>query len=274
MGIWQYLAIGNLIGFLGQVLLYRLMGRTPASLFIMPVRLWVLTIIGFVIYSLVFAGGLLTAKSNAQAVGVSLLNYLWPVLTVVFSLFLVPGSRMNIRLGIAMAIGAAGLVIANWHDILSAAGNNTALPYILGSMAGISWALYSAFISRWRDWANRYATAPIGFLMVSITGFAGCVITGEWQVINIQTILAFLYLGLVVNATGYMLWELALHRAPATRLGILGSATPVLSTICMLTLFYFTGKSNAVPAHWISLLSGAALIAVSVLTVSLKTKKI
>jgi drug/metabolite transporter (DMT)-like permease len=183
----------------------------------------------------------------------------------------VPGTRMTIRLGIAMAIGAAGLVIANWHDIISVGGNNTALPYILGSMAGISWALYSAFISRWRDWAKSYATAPVGFLMVSLTGFAGCVITGEWKAIDTQTMLAFLYLGLVVNAVGYMLWEIALHRAPATRLGIMGSATPVLSTLCLLTLFYFTGKSNAVPVNWVSLLSGAALIAVSVFTVSHKS---
>jgi drug/metabolite transporter (DMT)-like permease len=273
VGVWQYLAIGNFIGFCGQVILYRLMGRHPSALFIMPKRLWLLTVLGFVVYSLVYTGGLLTATSNAQAVGVSLMNYLWPVLTVVFSVFLVPGSRMNVRLGIAMAIGFIGLAVANWHDIIIAGKSSSALPYLLGAMAGISWALYSAFISRWRDWANRYATAPVGFLLVSLTGFIGCLLTGQWQPVSTQTWLAFLYLGLAINATGYILWELALHRAPATKLGIMGTAQPVLSTLCMLALFAFTGKTKTMPTHWTMLLLGAGLIALSVLVVSIKSKK-
>ncbi len=272
VGVWQYLAIGNFIGFCGQVLLYRLLGRNPATLFVLPKKLWLLTILGFVIYSFVYAGGLLTATSNAQAVGVSLMNYLWPVLTVVFCVFLIPDTRMSARLGISMAIGVIGLIVANWQEIIMAGKNISVMPYLLGGIAGVSWAAYSAFISRWRDWASQYATAPVGFLMVSIVGFIGCIVTGQWQPIDIKTWCAFLYLGLVINAVGYMLWELALHRAPATKLGIMGSATPVLSTLCLLTLFTLTGKAETSPQQWSYSLFGAILIAASVLVVSIKPK--
>ncbi len=273
VGVWQYLAIGNCIGCVGQVVLYRLLGRRPKSLFIMPPRLWAVAVLGFVFYSVCYATGLISAVTDAQAVGVGLMNHLWPVLTVVFSVFLVPGSRMTARLGVALAVSFLGLAVANWHALDLACVHGASLPFLLGGVAGGLWALYSALIARWRDWGRLYVTAPAGFLMVSLTGVAGCLLTGEWRAVDARTCLAFLYLGLVPNAVGYMLWEMALHRAPATRLGLLAAATPVLSTLCLLGLFTFTGQSRTLPAHWGALLTGAALIASAVMLVSIKAGK-
>jgi hypothetical protein len=41
----------------------------------------------------------------------------------------------------------------------------------------------------------------------------------------------------------------------------------------MLALFAFTGKTKTMPTHWTMLLLGAGLIALSVLVVSIKSKK-
>ncbi len=92
---------------------------------------------------------------------------------------------------------------------------------------------------------------------------------GEWRIIDTWTWMALLYSGLVPHAAGYMLWELALHRFSATRLGLMGAATPVLSTMCLLSLFAVTGKSDATLAQWGLLLTGAALILAAVLAVSI-----
>ncbi len=268
VGVWQYLAVGSLIAAAGQVAFYRLMGRSPRSLFVMPLRLWGLAALGFVLYSVCYAGGMIMAASDTQAAGVSLMNYLWPILTVVFSLFLVPGSRMSARLGVALALSFAGLVFANWPAIVQTGAGGLGVPYVLGGLAGICWGLYSALVSRWRAWGQHYATAPAGFLMIGLVGVAGCLLTGEWRPVDARTWGAFLYLGLVPNAAGYMLWELALHRAPPVTLGLLGAAMPVLSTLCLLILFAFTGQSRTLPPHWESLVAGAALIAAAVLVVS------
>jgi drug/metabolite transporter (DMT)-like permease len=270
VGVWQYLAINSLIACGGQVGFYCLLGRSPRSLFVMPPRLWALAALGFVFYSLCYVGGLVAARSDAQAVGVSLMNYLWPVLTVVGCLFLVPGSRLSARLGVALAVALLGLVVANGQEIHRARLHGAALPYLLGGLAGAAWALYSALIARWREWGQRYATAPAGFLMIGVVGAAGCLLTREWRTVDARMWLAFLYVGLVPNAAGYMLWELALHRAPATRLGLMGAAAPVLSTLCLLALFALTGQARTVPAHWATLLLGAGLVAAAVLLVSIK----
>jgi len=272
LGAWQYLAIGNGIGCLGQIAVYGMLGRGPRELFRLPPRLWAVALLGFVFYSACYASGLLAAATDAQAVGVGLMNHLWPVLTVGFSLLLVPDSRWSARLGLALGLSLAGLAVANWREIAAAGAGGAALPYALGGLAGISWALYSALIARWRGWGHRYATAPAGFLMVSAMGAAVCLLNGEWRPVHAGVWLALLYQGLIPNAAGYLLWELALHRAPATSLGLMASVTPVLSTLCLLGLFALTGQSGRLPAQWGALLLGAALVASAAVLVSIPSR--
>src|SRR3990172_1040739 len=159
MGIWQFLAIGSVIGCIGQVVFYRMLGRRPRDLFTMPPLLWVLAALGFVVYSACYAAGLLAAASDAQAVGVGLGNHLWPILTVVFSLFLVPGTRMSMRLGLALSLSLGGLVLANWHEIVQPGASGAAMPYVLGGLAGVCWGLYFALVARWREWGQPVAAA-------------------------------------------------------------------------------------------------------------------
>ena len=96
IGAWQCMALSCLVACAGQVALYRMLGRRPRTLFVMPPRLWALAVLGFVLYQSCFIIGMLTATSDAQAVGVGLMNYLWPILTVAFSIFLVPLSLIHI----------------------------------------------------------------------------------------------------------------------------------------------------------------------------------
>ena len=269
IGAWQCMALSCLVACAGQVALYRMLGRRPRTLFVMPPRLWALAVLGFVLYQSCFIIGMLTATSDAQAVGVGLMNYLWPILTVAFSIFLVPGTRMSARLGLALVLALIGLVLANSHEIAQAGSGSAVLPILLGGMAGICWGLYSALVARWRGWGQRYATAPAGLLMAGAVGVVACILTGEWHPLDMRTFLAILYVGLVPNAAGYMLWELALHRAPATTLGLMASATPVLSTLCLLGLFALAGQS--LPAYWANLLAGATLVAGAVLLVSINS---
>lgn len=57
----------------------------------------------------------------------------------------------------------------------------------------------------------------------------------------------------------------------AARLGLMASATPGLSTLCLLALFFaLTCQSRSLLTHWESLLLGAALVAAAVLMVSVK----
>jgi len=104
LGIWRFLAITGLISGLLQIAGYLWMGRSLRSILKPPPRLWLAIALGFVIYQFLYAAALVTSTTETQVVGVSLMNYLWPSLTVLFTTWLVPGQRMHMRLAISPCI--------------------------------------------------------------------------------------------------------------------------------------------------------------------------
>jgi len=205
----------------------------------LPWRLWLIPLVCFVIYGVVWPWALASSTSR-QVFGVSLINYLWPVLTVLFSVWLVPGVRLTGRIMLAVLLALAGLAVANYRELQQLQAipfqsgsrwEHRFLPYGLALIAAVTWGLYSAFLARWRDWAKNYVTSPIGFLLL---GFIGCMITAQTRrtlphFSGFGALLTILY-GAGPLAVGYLCWEIALARGKVQTLSLLASGTPVLST--------------------------------------------
>ncbi len=216
-------------------------GELSSAIFL-PWRIWVAPMFCFVLYGLVWPWAV--ASSNPRQVfGVNLINYLWPVLTVLFSARLVPGVRLTWRLLLALALALAGLVFANlraMRELISANmlanGSHVVdlLPYVLALTAAVSWALYSALLARWRSWAHQYVTSPLGFVLIGLLAFIiGPAVPGAKPTTS-GTLLTLLY-GAGPLAVGYLFWELGLARARVQTLSLMAAATPVLSTLLLCT---------------------------------------
>jgi drug/metabolite transporter (DMT)-like permease len=185
----------------------------------------------------------LASSTSRQVFGVSLINYLWPVLTVLFSAWWVPGVKLTGRILLALLLAIAGLIAANLHQIqqlwAGSVGSDShwgrhLLPYGLALVAALTWGIYSALLARWRDWAKDYVTSPVGFLSI---GLIGCVITATTRhsfprLTAVGTLLTLLY-GAGPLAIGYLLWEIALTRARVQTLSLIAAATPILSTFLL-----------------------------------------
>jgi len=247
-GTWPFVAIAALVGGGFQLLGWRLHRGGLRSAVWLPWRLWAVSLPCFVLYGLVWPWALVSSSAK-QVFGVSLINYLWPVLTVLFSAWWVPGARLKTRTVLATFLALAGLVCANLQHIrdLLAAGDSAGvsparrfLPYGLALLAAVTWAVYSTLLARWRDWARNYVTSPLGFLL---TGTIACVITAFTGSMPAKlsapgTLLIICY-GAGPLAVGYLLWEIALAKARVHTLSLLAAATPVLSTF-ILCLFLRT----------------------------------
>lgn len=247
-GTWPFVAIAALVGGGFQLLGWRLYRGGLRSAVWLPWRLWAVSLPCFVLYGLVWPWALVSSSAK-QVFGVSLINYLWPVLTVLFSAWWVPGARLKTRTVLATFLALAGLVCANLQHIrdLLAAGDSAGvspvrrfLPYGLALVAAVTWAVYSTLLARWRDWARNYVTSPVGFLL---TGSIACVITAFTGSMPAKlsapgTLLIICY-GAGPLAVGYLLWEIALSKARVHTLSLLAAATPVLSTF-LLCLFLRT----------------------------------
>jgi drug/metabolite transporter (DMT)-like permease len=232
-----------------------------------PPMLLLLILSTFVLYMFVYTGALVIA-AKPQKVGVNLLNFLWPTLTVLFSTWLIPGSRMSRRLSAALVLALAGVLLANLQglrELLFQAGKEqlSTMPYVLGLMAGISWAVYSVILARWKSWSQEYSSSTPGFLMTSLLALAICTMNRSWEPMTPSAWIGTIYMALGPQASAYLLWELALHRAAPHTLGLMASANAVLSTLWMFAIYPFVRGSSS-PPNVVHCLLGALLIAAAV----------
>ncbi|MHC4886348.1 MAG: EamA family transporter [Planctomycetota bacterium] len=154
--------LGGLFGFL-VVLCRRQLGelRKLTPRYLLGCGIW------FVLYNGFLYTALGMAADRQQAVEVSLINYLWPGLTLVFS---VPLLRLKARWGwllLGIAISLGGIAVLNDLSIDSLVANAAGNPLAYGAALGcaISWGLYSSLNQRWSGETGA-ATVPL-LLVVS-----------------------------------------------------------------------------------------------------------
>jgi drug/metabolite transporter (DMT)-like permease len=241
-GTWRLVAISSVSAGVLQLIFRRAYhGELQTSLGL-PWRLWAVPVVCFVVYGLAWPCAL-ASSSPSQVGGVNLINYLWPVLTVILSVWWVPGVRLTKRMTAALLLALAGLACANAgniHDLVAtnaiAMGSRLRqlIPYGLAVIAALTWAIYSAVLVRWRASAKNYVTSPISFLLI---GLIACLV----QIMSRPRPVTFSRFGLVMTllygvgplAIGYLFWELALAKAKVQLLSLIAAATPVLSTVLL-----------------------------------------
>ena len=116
-----------------------------------------------VLYIVCFLLALGLAADRAQVAEVGLINYLWPVLTLVLAVpILGHRARIGLAPGVLIAFAGIGLVAAAQSEVLSWAGflaglRSNAAPYPLALAGAAAWALYSDLSRRWAGGADSGA---------------------------------------------------------------------------------------------------------------------
>jgi drug/metabolite transporter (DMT)-like permease len=155
---------------------------------------------------------LFMALRQAPPLQANLVNYLWPLGMVLMAPWLLPGVRFHWRYVGAALLGFAGAAIA----IVSRPGAGAGAA---GWHAGYFFSLASAFV--WASYSlltQRVAAFP----SAAVGGFAA--LSGA--------LVAALGLGPLGGA--FFLWDAALKRGDARRIGLLAFLTPLLSTAVLI----------------------------------------
>jgi drug/metabolite transporter (DMT)-like permease len=188
----------------------------------------------FVVYNVCVGLALGLAKDSNQALEVSLVNYLWPTLMVLFSVLIPPRRRIGWSLvpGTLLAItGIAIVVSGDAGPSLSAIARNVSahpLPYALALCSGVSWALYSVLtprLARGYDGTTLFLTGAAGgaWLVYAMVGEQA---PGPPSIRDIAVLLA----GALMTAAGYVLWSTGLTHGELRLLAPASYATPVLTS--------------------------------------------
>jgi drug/metabolite transporter (DMT)-like permease len=188
----------------------------------------------FVFYFASLHSALGLAANRHQALEVGLMNYLWPSLTLLFSVpILGVTGRWTLAPGMLLATVGVAMVLTSTTSFsmvgLAASVLSRPLPYLLGGLAAVAWALYSNLNRRLAGDASG-SVAPLFMLATGLVLLAGQTAFPETRIWSVRT---FVEIGAIsiVSATGYMLWDLAMRRGDVALVATFSYFTPLLSTL-------------------------------------------
>ncbi|MBN9316462.1 MAG: EamA family transporter [Devosia sp.] len=197
-----------------------------------PLPVWLLGVGGLFGYHFAYFFALRTAPP----VEAGLINYLWPVLIVVFSALL-PGERLKWQhlAGCALALVGAGLVVSRGQGF--GFDPQYALGYGAALCAALAWSTYSVL-------SRRYAHVPsdaiAGFCLATAGLAAACHLLFEatvWPATPWQWA-AVLGLGLGPVGLAFYVWDVGVKRGDIQVLGAASYSAPLLSTLILILTGY------------------------------------
>ena len=255
IALWSSLAaLGTLLAHVPPFLLTGialLVGSVPAWSFFRKWQVsWSALALG--VYGLFgFHFFLFIALRHAPAVEANLVNYLWPLGIVLMAPLFLPGNKLTAIHLIAACAGFLGAAIAILGDTLFTSGlqglvgKGFASGYIPAAASAFIWASYSLMGKRMTLLGRGFPTAAIGlFGLVSGLLSLLCHALLEAPVaISMHDWLLMVLMGLGPLGAAFFLWDAALKKGDARKIGILSYITPLASTVL---LMFGTGR----PLTW------------------------
>ena len=191
------------------------------------------TLFIFYMVCLYLAVGL--AFSREQVIEVSIINYLWPGLTLIFSLPILH-KKGKIMLIPGIVIAFAGFYLAtvqsgmfSW-DVFKGNFQVSYLPYLLAFMAAISWALYSILVRRWAG-NTEGGAVPLFLLGTGLVLTAIRFMFPEESYWTPRVVVELLYMSIFPTFLAYLFWDRAMRKGNIILVVSLSYFTPLLSII-------------------------------------------
>jgi drug/metabolite transporter (DMT)-like permease len=241
-------AIGALVGsltWIGRPEAVRALGQAPLA--------WIVGVGGLFGYHALY----FLALRFAPPAEAGLLNYLWPLLIVLFS-SLLPGERLAPHHIIGALLGLAGTVLLFVGNGASGFAPGQ-LPGLLAAfVAAFVWATYSVMS---RKLKSVPTDAVAGFCLATALLAAlvhGLVEDTVWPDTTIQW-LAISALGLGPVGAAFYAWDVGMKRGDIRVLGAASYATPLLSTSFLILAGFAKPSANIAIAA--VLIAGGGLIA-------------
>lgn len=160
----------------------------------------------------------------------AVLAYTMPLWVALLSLLFL-GERLTLRLALALACGAAAVLLLLWPNI----GKATQAPIgaAFGLIAGLAWAIGTLIIKR-VSWGVPGIVVTAWQVLVSwFPVMLGTAIFAEWQFFwpSLQSIVVVAYIGLIPMAIGTAIWFVIVGLLPTNVAALSSIAVPIVAMI-------------------------------------------
>ncbi len=187
----------------------------------------------FVCYEIFLSLSIGLADSRMQAIEIGMINYLWPSLTILFSLFInQQKSRFLLWPGLALALGGIIWIMKGesdwtpellWNNVLA-----NPLAYSLAFSAALTWALYCNITKRY---GQGKSGVSLFFLITALILWTQYSFSGESAIsLTLPSSLQLIFMG-ASTALAYSAWNAGIQHGNLTLLATASYFTPVLSTL-------------------------------------------
>lgn len=181
-------------------------------------------ILGTFLYNLFLYLGINTLQASQAFI----INYLWPIMTVVFACIILK-EKMTIKKIVAIILSFLGVTIVTANgDILNVEKNS-----IIGAgyciLAAISYGLFSV-LNKQKTY-NKYLSMMLFYLVSFIISLLYTVVSKNRFTIETNQLIGLLWIGIFTSATAFTFWALALEKGDTAKISNLAYITPFLSLI-------------------------------------------
>ncbi|MDF4433267.1 aromatic amino acid DMT transporter YddG [Vibrio parahaemolyticus] len=187
----------------------------------------------FVCYEIFLALALGYSNSRAQAIEVSIVNYLWPALTVLFAV-LGSNKKPNWLLYPAVTLAFIGVAWTVSGDnglsptqIISNVSSNP-LVYFMAFTGAVIWAVYCNLTQRQQ---SKHNAITLFFIATAVSLWVKYAFADEPTMTFSWSVLGYLFASAALMAGGYGLWNIAIVGGNMVFLATLSYFTPIFSAL-------------------------------------------
>ena len=157
-----------------------------------------------------------------------IINYLWPIMTMVFACILLK-EKMTLQKGIAIYLSFLGVVQVTVNGNLLQTEKSSIVGAVYCIMAALSYGLFCVLNKQKRY--NKYLSMMLYYFVAMLISLFYIVFTKDWFVLSVGQTIGMIWIGVFTTATAFTTWALALAKGDTAKISNLAYITPFLSLV-------------------------------------------
>ena len=187
-------------------------------------KIIIIGILGTFSYNLFLYLGIGTLQASQAFI----INYLWPIMTVIFACLILK-EKITIRKIIAIVISFAGVVIVSSNGNLLNIDKNSIIGTIYCILAAISYGLFSV-LNKKQNY-NKYTSMMLFYLTSFCISLIYILIAKKLFVPETNQSLGLIWIGIFTSAIAFTYWAIALEKGDTAKISNIAYITPFLSLV-------------------------------------------